>query len=151
MSPTPEPGPAARIGEWLPILGALAAAGAWLVARWHSCRRRKAAHQAVRAARDEASRVTLDATRFLMERFYGDMLAPDEQQQAAAVHRRDIDAARRALWLAEGHPDPLTQPDEAEVTRRVLRNLRRTQPLVVVDEQQDGSPFTDGWTEDDKP
>jgi hypothetical protein len=127
MGPTPDTTPAEQLGQWLPVLGTLAAVAGWLLARWRSCRRKKAEARALREARDEYARVAGDSIRFLLAKFYSQEMGPDEAMQQAAIHRRDLDDARRLLWLAHGHPEPET--DEAEVARRVLREIRRTQPV----------------------
>jgi hypothetical protein len=131
------PAPADRIEAWLGILGALAGAGAWIAARLRAWRRSRALAASVREARDRYYHAGADAARLLLLHLFGDRderLTPDEILRRAAIVGHELQSARRDLWLAEGRPDPESDPDAAELAREVIREMRRTQPVRPVDD-----------------
>ena len=126
----------AEVPKAVALIAATVLAALW---RWLLRRRRRAAALAeLLEAREERDRVAADAIRFSFSR-YDEGLTADEQAARIAVYRHDLDKARKRVWLAEGRPDPETQPDEAELERRILREIRRTKDRIqpIDDTQQD--------------
>lgn len=148
-SPTPE----ARIGEWLGILGTLAAAVAWCAARLRAWARSRARAASVREARDRYYHAAADAVRLLMLNAYGvgeERPSYEKIQEAAAVSLHELQSSRRALWRAEGHPDPAEDEAGAEAARVLLRELRRarqTQEFRAVDDDRPQDVIREGDTE----